>query len=485
MRKVQLISIGLLLAIAIGCQPKQKTEQKQEDNKLNNVKVYVTADSSEYRLTNTGELQFSDFGQPFETEPSVFVNPEKTFQTFVGVGGALTDAAAETFAKLPPEQQAAFMKAYYDVNEGIGYSLARANINSCDFSSDMYTYVDEKDKDLKTFNIAHDLKYKVPMIKKAIEAAGGKLDLFVSPWSPPAWMKDNNNMLQGGKLLPEYYDSWANYFVKFISEYEKAGVPVWGLTVQNEPMAKQTWESCIYTADEERDFVKKHLGPALWSNNMKDKKLIVWDHNRDLVFHRANGILSDPEAAKYVWGVGFHWYESWTGAAIPDNIKRVAEAYPDKPLLLTEACNYPFGWDTFDQWKWGENYGSAMINDFNNGAVAWTDWNILLDETGGPNHVGNFCFAPVHAKTQEGTIHFMNSYYYIGHFSKFIRPGAKRISVSSSRAQLLATGFINPDGSIAVIVMNQGDKKVDYRLYVGTQAVEVTSLPHSIATIVF
>lgn len=483
MSKIHLFII-MLAVLFTGCQPKQKSGEKTTDFTPKSARVFVTADSSDYRLTNTGELQFTAFPQPFETEPSVFIDPGKTFQTFIGVGAALTDAAAETFAKLPPDKQAEFMKAYFDPNEGIGYSIARTNINSCDFSSDMYTYVDEGDKELKSFSLKHDLNYKIPMIKKAMEAAGGSLPLFVSPWSPPSWMKDNNNMLQGGKLLPEFYDSWANYFVKFIQEYEKAGVPVWGLTVQNEPMAKQTWESCIYTAEEERDFVKNHLGPALWKNNLKDKKLIVWDHNRDLVFHRANGILSDPEAAKYVWGIGFHWYESWHGASIPDNIKRVAEAYPDKPLMLTEACNFPFSWDTFDQWKWGENYGSAMIHDFNNGAVAWTDWNILLDETGGPNHVGNFCFAPVHAKTQEGTLHYMNSYYYIGHFSKFIRPGAKRISVSSSRAQLLATGFINPDGTVAVVVMNQGHTKIDYRLYAGNQAVVITSLPHSIATLV-
>lgn len=478
MLKVHYLKIIALALFVISC-------QTQKNINISSLKVYMTADSTDYRMTGVADLKFTEFGQPFETEPSVFVDPHKTFQTFSGVGGAITDASAETFAKLPADQQEAFLKAYYDKDQGIGYSLLRTNINSCDFSSDMYTYVEDRDKDLKSFSIEHELKYKLPMIKKAIEAAGGKLDLFVSPWSPPAWMKDNNNMLQGGKLLPEFYDSWAEYFVKFISAYEKEGVPVWGLTVQNEPMAKQTWESCIYTADEERDFVKNFLGPKLWSNNMKGKKLIVWDHNRDLIFHRVNGILSDPEAAKYVWGVGFHWYESWTGAAIPDNIKRVSEAYPEKALLLTEACNYPFSWDTFDQWKWGENYGAAMINDFNNGAVAWTDWNILLDETGGPNHVGNFCFAPVHAKTQEGTIHFMNSYYYIGHFSKFIRPGAKRISCSSSRAQLLTTGFLNPDGSIAVVVMNQGNTKIDFRLYIGNQAVEISSLPHSIATLVF
>jgi glucosylceramidase len=333
--------------------------------------------------------------------------------------------------------------------------------------------------------VKHDEEFKIPFIKQAVAAADGNLPLFISPWSPPAWMKDNNDILHGGKLLPEYYQPWADYFVQYIKALEKHGVQVWGLTVQNEPMAKQTWESCIYTAAEERDFIKNYLGPTLWKNGLKEKKLIAWDHNRDLVYHRASTILDDPEAAKYVWGIGFHWYESWTGAPIPENIQRVAETYPNVTLLLTEACNYPFSWKTFDEWHWGENYGSAMISDFNNGASGWTDWNVLLDEQGGPNHVGNYCFAPIHADTRDGSLHFMNSYYYIGHFSKFIRPGAKRIAVSTSRAQLLTTGFLNPDGSVVVVVMNQGETEVNYRLYVGDNAVETISQPHSIATLLF
>jgi glucosylceramidase len=448
-------------------------------------RIITTAENTPFRLSETATLAFAKQGQPFETEPAVFVDPSKTFQEFLGIGGALTDAAAETFAKLPADKQQAFLRAYYDREEGIGYSMARTNINSCDFSSDVYTYVEEGDRELKTFSIAHDMQFKIPFIRQAFAASGNELILFASPWSPPAWMKDNRNMLQGGKLMPEFFDSWANYFVKFIHAYREAGIPVWAITVQNEPMAKQTWESCIYTADEERDFIKNHLGPVLWKNDLKELRLIAWDHNRDLIYHRASTILNDPDAAKYVWGIGFHWYESWTGAPIPENVARVNEAFPEYKTLLTEACNYPFSWDTFDEWHWGEKYGWSMIHDFNNGACGWTDWNILLDETGGPNHVGNFCFAPIHADTRDGSLHFMNSYHYIGHFSKFIRPGAKRIACSSSRAQLLATGFLNPDGSMAVVVMNQGDTPVLYKLFVQDQAIELESVPHSIVTVLF
>jgi glucosylceramidase len=195
-------------------------------------------------------------------------------------------------------------------------------------------------------------------------------------------------------------------------------------------------------------------------------------------------LLNDPDAAKYIWGIGFHWYESWNGGVQFENVKRVHETFPGKELMFTEGCNGNFSWQHFNDWSLGEQYGLSMVNDFNNGAVAWTDWNILLDETGGPNHVGNFCFAPIHAKTKEGTLHYMNSFYYIGHFSKFIKPGAKRIISSSNRAQLLTTAFKNQDGKLSVVIMNPSGQKFPYRMYIGKKAVEATSLPHSMSTLV-
>lgn len=449
------------------------------------VVVYTTADKTDLRLSQTETVSFVPFGQPLETQPCIFIDPSKTFQTFIGIGGAITDASAETLSKLPAEKQAEIIEKYYNAEKGIGYTLARTNIHSCDFSSGSYTYVKNNDVSLKSFDVAQDREFRIPMIKRAIAAAGGKLTLYASPWSPPAWMKSNNNMLKGGKLLPEYRQSWADYYVKFIKAYEAEGIPVWGLSVQNEPMATQTWESCIYTGEEERDFIKSFLGPTLHKAGFADKKLIAWDHNRDLLYQRASTVLDDPEAAKYVWGIGFHWYESWTGGGnIYDNVKRVSETYPDKSLIFTEGCAESFKFESMNDWKWGEKYGLSMINDFNNGTVAWTDWNVLLDETGGPNHVGNFCFAPVHADTRNGEIYYLSSYYYIGHFSKFIRPGAKRIISSASRGQFLTTAFVNTDGKIAVIVMNQSNDKIPYRLWMNGQAAEVTSLPHSIQTLV-
>jgi glucosylceramidase len=450
------------------------------------ITVYTTADSAGLRLSKTGELKFAPARQPLETEVLVFVNPDKTFQEFIGVGGAATDAAAEVFAKLPPEKQEEFLTACFDKEKGIGYTILRTNIHSCDFSSGSYTYIEEGDKELKTFSIDHDRQFKLPLIKKAIEKAGGSMLFFASPWSPPAFMKSTNNMLKGGKLLPEFYQSWANYYTKFVKAYEAEGVPVWGITVQNEPMATQTWESCIYTAEEERDFLKNFLGPTMDREGLGDKKIVVWDHNRDLINHRANIILSDPEAAKYAWGVGFHWYETWTGGQpMFENVANVKESFPDKNLLFTEGCVEKFDPAKYQFWPNAERYGRSLINDFNAGTSGWTDWNILLDETGGPNHADNFCFAPVHADTKTGELIFTPSFYYLGHFSKFIKPGAKMVAASSSRSQLLSTSFINEDGKIATVVMNQGDTPVTYSIYAGSSAAQVYILAHAIQTLVY
>jgi len=456
----------------------KKTGTYQIKNK--SVAVYTTAQNTDYRLTRTETLSFKPHDQPVEKEVCIFVDPSKTFQSVLGIGGALTDASAETFYKLPKNKQAEILNAYYNDKTGIGYTLGRTHIQSCDFSSDTYSYVADNDAALKTFNIDHDRKYRIPFIKAAIAAAGGKLTLFATPWSPPAWMKTNNDMLHGGKLKPEYDQAWANFYIKFINAYEKAGIPIWGLSVQNEPMAVQKWESCIYTAEDERDFIKNYLGPTLYKNGMADKKLFIWDHNRDLLYQRASTVLEDPAAAKYVWGTGFHWYVHDDF----ENVKRVQEAFPNKNLLFTEGCADTYDAGKINDWKYGELYGKSMVNDFNNGIVGWTDWNVLLDEKGGPNHVGNFCFAPIHADVKTGKITYMNSYYYIGHFSKFIRPGAKRIISSSNRDELMTTAFINKDNKMVVIVLNLTDEKMPYHLWIKGMSASTTSLPHSITTLI-
>ncbi len=448
------------------------------------VRVYLTEKNSNHRLSLIDSLSFSDKPQPIEKEISVFVDPKKPFQTLLGIGGALTDASAEVYAKMPREKQKELLSAYYNPKLGIGYTLARTNIQSCDFSSETYSYVKENDSDLKTFDISHDRKFRIPFIKDVIKATDGKLTLFASPWSPPAWMKTNHDVLHGGELKPEFYTSWAKFFVKFIQSYEKEGIPIWGFTVQNEEMASQSWESCIYTAEEEKEFVKNYLGPIMYRSGYSQKHLLIWDHNRDLIYQRVSTVLEDPEASKYVWGIAFHWYEYLASGSMDfENTKRVAEAFPDKAMMFTEGCAETYSPDRLNDWGLGERYGLSMINDFNIGSVAWTDWNVLLDDHGGPNHVGNFCMAPVHYDSQTKNLIYTNSYYYLGHFSKFIKPGSRRIACSSSRNNLITTAFQNPDGEIAVVVMNSTEESIPYFLWIQGKAIKLVIPTHSIETL--
>jgi glucosylceramidase len=441
--------------------------------------IYVTQKKSSLKLNPRPPVPFQAFRQINPDAPAILIDDAITFQNIEGFGGAFTDAAAETFYKLSRTKQNEILSAYFSMNQGIGYNLGRTHINSCDFSSESYAYSEvDGDIQLTHFDIEHDRRNRIPFIKEALDRVQYHMKLFVSPWSPPAWMKTNANMLNGGKLKKKYYPVWADYFVKFIRAYEEEQIPVWGLTVQNEPLAVQTWESCIFTAEEEREFVRDHLGPALQKANLAHIKIMIWDHNRDWMVHRAKEIYCDPEAAKYIWGLGFHWY---CGNHF-ENVRIVHDAFPDKKLLFTEGCVLPFNPEKIDDWEWGEQYAKSMITDLNNGSAGWCDWNLLLDEHGGPNHVSNFCFAPIIADTRRDRLHYMNSYYYIGHFSKFIRPGAKRIVSSTSCDDLHCTAFMNDDGSIAVIVLNVTENEIDFLVYFKSGCAGIKSPPRSLIT---
>lgn len=483
MKLNQIVGISLFLAVVFAGNPKMmaagKSHSELQRKELSKVYIYLTAQGTHDLLSQKEPVDFFDFPQPTESIPCIYIDYSKTFQTIEGIGGALTDASSETFYKLPLDKQNEIITAYFDKEKGIGYSLGRTHINSCDFSGESYAYTETPgDTGLEKFSINHDLKFRVPFIKKAIEKTRGDFKLYASPWSPPAWMKTNNDMLHGGKLKPEYYSAWADYYIKFFEEYKKQGINFWGLTIQNEPLSAQPWESCLYTAEEERDLIRYYLGPKLAKTEFSSTKLIIWDHNRNYMYPRSAIVLDDPEAAKYVWGTGFHWY---IGNQF-GNEQALHDAYPSKAILFTEGCIGPFNKDSINNWKYGETYGESLINDFNNWTVGWTDWNILLDETGGPNHVQNFCYAPVIADTKSGQLHYMTSFYYLGHFSKFVRPGAKRIVATTASDKLLTTAFINPDGKIAVIVMNKSDESMEFNLCLNRKAVKLTSPAHSIMT---
>ena len=468
----------ILAGVCIPAIPSSGGELKEAD-------WYLTARFSQSRLEHKGRVAFEPVSQPDEDFPTIMVDPTKTFQTIEGFGGAFTDASATTFARLSPAQKSEFLTAGFDPVKGNGYTLCRTTIGSCDYSEDSYSYDPvDGDKELKYFSIAHDETNRIPFIKAAGKVTNNHIKLFASPWSPPAWMKFNNDMLYGGKLKPEYDQTWANYFVKYLQAFQKEGLPLWGITVQNEPMATQIFESCIFTAEEERDFIKNYLGPALEKNNLADVKMMIWDHNRGIMYQRVQTIYDDPEASKYVWGTAFHWY---VGNHY-DNVRLVHDAFPEKHLIYTEGGLGPGTLDDAvksNQWDNAEHLATSIIEDLNNWTEGWVFWNLLLDDTGGPCHVGCHGLAPIMYDSRKNELVYLNTYYVFGHFSRFIKPGAKRIAATSNNDDLLTTAFLNPDGKVAVVVLNVGNKPAQFRVWAHEKAVKAILPTQSIATFVF
>jgi len=408
--------------------------------------------------------------------PVMEIIPEKEYQEFLGFGGAFTEAAASVFSRLTEEKQEEILGSYFDGTQQ-NYRFCRTHMNSCDFSLGNYHYLPPGVRDLSGFSLDRDKAALLPLIKRAQDKADNKISLIASPWSPPEWMKDTGTMNGGGVLLPEYRDLWARYFCRYIREYEKEGLKLWGVTVQNEPEAVQTWDSCLFTPEAERDFVRDHLGPSLEREGLKEINILIHDQWRDRLFDRSRIILEDPEAARYIWGAGFHWYEG-------DNFQNLDyyhEIYPDKGLIFTEGCQ-EYG-THHGSWDLGERYAFSIINDLNRWTRAWIDWNLLLDMTGGPNHVNNLCSAPILADPETDRLYYQSSYYYMGHFSRYIRPGARRIFASIPEG-LPATAFRNPDASLAVVVLNREEAEKDFVLKVRGDTRPIRMKPRSIVTAV-
>ena len=387
-----------------------------------------------------------------DNAPHLTVEPTRKYQRMLGFGGAFTEAAAYTFFRMSEANQAAILNAYFDCQSGLRYNLGRVHINSCDFSLENYTYVDVDDESLDSFCIDRERRYVIPMIHRAHAVRGASVSLLASPWSPPAWMKTNNSMNHGGSLKPKYADAWARYYVKYLEAMDKEGLDVFAISVQNEPAATQTWDSCVYSAEEERDFVKKHLGPTLKQSPYRDTNIIVWDHNRDILVERADTVLKDKEANAYVWGTGVHWYVSEAF----ENLTTLHERYPDKHILFTEGCIE--GGVRLNDFTTAERYARNMIGDIANHCEGYIDWNLVLDENGGPNHVGNYCDAPIICDTTTDTVHINSSYYAIGHFSRFVDEGAHRVHSSTDHPFVRHVAFENPDGSIVIVLQNETDQ---------------------------
>jgi glucosylceramidase len=410
------------------------------------------------------------------------VDTTQRFQTHLGFGGAFTEAAAVTWQRLPSPVQQQVLRDCFAPVSGHGYTLCRVHMGSCDFALGNYAHVPEAgDLALASFTIERDRQALLPFIRAAMAVAGRPIQLLASPWSPPAWMKTNGQMNHGGQLRADCRAAWAQCYVRFIQAYAEEGVPIWGVSVQNEPQAVQRWDSCIWSAEDERDFVRDHLGPALQAVGLGHIKVVVWDHNRDLMVQRAEVMYADAEAARHVWGMGFHWY----GEDCFDHVQQVHDRWPDKQLLFTEGCQE--GGPHHGSWALGERYARSIVNDLNRWTVGWIDWNLLLDHHGGPNHVGNLCSAPLLANAAFDGVERQSSYWALGHFARFIRPGAQRVAcrVNGAASQVIeATAFRNPEGDVAVVLLNRSPAALELSLVCDGQAHALPLPPHAMATVV-
>lgn len=418
------------------------------------------------------------------------------YQSVLGFGAALTESAGYNYSLMDEKTKKELIRLYFGRETGIGYNFGRTPIHSCDFALDIYTYVQKGDLTLETFSIERDKKYIIPLIRDALKASGEELVLFASPWSPPDYMKDNGKITGGGRLLDEYKKLWALYYTKYIKAYAQEGIKISAVTIQNEPNAKQTWESCFYTAEDEKSFIRDYLIPVFDEQGLSDVKFIIWDHNKERVYDRAKHILSDETVNRRVWAVGHHWY---SGDHF-DGLRLVHEQF-GKPLICTEFCASLKTLKPEDVIPVAERYAVEMCENFNNYEIASCDWNIVLSQNGGPYHnrtrksqaaagvvfddTEGGCMAPVLYDASKKKLIVTPIYFYIGHFSRFVRRGARRIAVTKYTEQLHVCAFVNPDGTKVAILINTSDLDLPAVIRYHGGCTQIKTKAHSIATLIF
>ncbi|SNT34601.1 glucosylceramidase [Ekhidna lutea] len=471
----------LLLGLFIGC---------MEEDKLNLQVFETSASGNKY-------TELIDWSGD-QSDATIVINPEDTFQVITGIGGSFTESSAYLLNKLSPENKSKILEAYFG-DAGARYSLTRTHINSCDFSLSNYAYVEEGDTALATFSIEEDRDDVIPMIKDAMDVSSDGFKIISSPWTAPPWMKDNNSWV-GGKLLNEHYSTWARYFSKYIEAYNAEGIDIWGVTFENEPLGNgSNWESMHYAPEEMVDFVQNYLGPQLEKDG-HETKIFGYDQNRgEELIDWAEKMYEDEASSRYFDGTAVHWYAStfkWYGEAL----QKVHQMSPEKYLIETEGCvdaEVPkwkdddwywskeatdWGWDWAPEEQKGDHpkyvpvyrYARDMIGCLNNWVDGWVDWNMVLDRQGGPNWFKNWCVAPVIVDPDQDEVYFTPLYYVMKHFSRHIRPGAVKIGIEISNDELMATAVKNPDGTIAVVVLNMSDNDKGFTINLDGKASTVS-----------
>ena len=472
------------------------------DSEIKQVEVYETSASGN-KLKKLSDFSGEDSDAVLE------LLPDQKYQDITGFGGSFTEASAYLLNKLGSDNRDRILEAYFG-ETGARYSLTRTHMNSCDFSLSQYSYSPvEGDTMLEHFSIDEDRDDIIPMIKDAMKKSKDGFKIITSPWTAPPWMKDNKGWV-GGKLLPEYYDTWALFYSKYLDAYKAEGIDIWGFTVENEPLGNgNNWESMHFSAEEMTQFVQNHLGPKLEADGKGDVKILGYDQNREHLKHWVDEMYKNDSTSKYYDGTAIHWYAS-TYEVFPDELQYAHQKAPDKHLIQSEACadsEVPKWQD--DAWYWSKEatdwgwdwapkedkkyhpkyvpvyrYARDIIGCLNNYVDGWVDWNMVLDKQGGPNWFENWCLAPVIVDPEADEVYFTPLYYTMAHFSKYIRPGAKRIGFTLPDTSLISTAVENPDGSIAVVILNQDPEPKKIKLMLGEMEAHIAISAQAIQTII-
>ena len=376
-------------------------------------------------------------------DSNIIIDTSNLNQKWLGMGGAVTQASCVNYLKLSSKKRKDFINDYYDE---LNYKWVRLPIGSCDFSPISYEYSNKK----YLFPLLNDIKKY-------------KLTYLASPWTPPKMYKVLPFRC-GGRLKKKYYDSYVDYLIKYIDAYKDNGINIDYLTIQNEPNASQIWESCIYSFKEQKELIKK------LSSKLDKTKIVLWDHNKDNFYNNINDLYFNN---KSIAGIGFHWY---TGGYF-EELKKVRNKYKNLLLIETEMC---CGMSAYSEEEWlnkAELYLNEIIGNVNNGMNAYIDWNILLDYTGGPNHVNNYCAAPIILNKKGNDYIKTPIYYYLKHISL--------VPVNSyslyRNSDLKVCSFIN-NKYIYITVLNDTDVDKDINIKIGNKYIKDIIKRHSIIT---
>ncbi len=419
--------------------------------------------------------------------PTITVDTSQKYQTILGFGAAFTEAAVYCMSNIGPGPRKEIMDLFFNPYTGAGFTMGRTQIGSSDFSVAPYFYDNTaNDFSLNDFSIVHDQQWMIPMIQQAKSVPGADIKIFAAPWSPPPWMKSTNNWLHG-TLLSNCYAAFGLYLCKYVEEMNRNGVDIWAITMQNEPAFDSPWyPSCTYTAQQERTLLHDNLGPQLQAEGLLNKvKVMIWDHNKDLLNAWGNTIIGDTAAGKYALGAAYHWYSG----DMFDSLTAFHNSYASKLLVETEVAEPFKGYNADGSYKvdWGqaEREGHDLIGDMNHWSNGWNEWNLCVDENGGPGWTGSVGNAPIMTNQAQKT-YFVNPHYYtIAHFSRYVRPGAMRVGFTSTASTLESTAFLNANGTIVVVVMNRGAAAVNFKLKLGSQIVKPSIPAHSFITMIF